>query len=332
MTVWLRAGGAGVAKDRCCSSNASPTFGGPVRTDTDLDTLAVALYVTLDDALASHHEMVPPRPASGFQPRISDAEILTLAVLAQLQGFTSERRWLRFAHAHLRDMFPYLPGQSGYNKHLRKLAGTLAWAQRLLARHCQAWHDDLWLADSTPIECGRSVDTVKRSALAGYAEYGYCASHSRWFWGLRLHLVTTTCGLPILWAVTGARASERDVLDQLTSHYQPTHGWQTLIADKGYASRDLEQSLHDKGIHMLRPARRNEPERPGARYFKPFRQIIESVNATLKTHLDIEHHRGRTLTGLTVRITAALLALTAAIWHNDHSHAPTLRSLTPYDH
>ena len=52
--------------------------------------------------------------------------------------------------------------------------------------------DDVWLVDSTPIECGRSRDTAKRSALAGWAAYGWCASHSRWFWGLRLHLVCTS--------------------------------------------------------------------------------------------------------------------------------------------
>lgn len=173
---------------------------------------------------------------------------------------------------------------------------------------------------------------MKRSALAGYAEYGYCASHSRWFWGMRLHLVTTGCGLPIMWAVTGAKTSERDVVDQLTDVYRPTTGHHTLIADKGYASRELEQSLHHRGIHLLRPPRRGEPQQPGVRYFKPLRQIIESVNATLKTHLDTEHHRGRTPLGLVVRITAALLALTTAIWHNEQCNTPTPRSLIPYDH
>ena len=73
-------------------------------------------------------------------------------------------------------------------------------------------HDDLWVVDSTPIECGRSRETVKRSELAGFAEYGYCASHSRFFWGLRLHLITTLHGLPVGYALTGAKADERDTL------------------------------------------------------------------------------------------------------------------------
>ena len=95
--------------------------------DTDLDTLATALYVTTDDLLAAHPERVPARPRIGFKPRISDAELLTLAVMQALLGFTSEDRFLRYARKNLLGMFPTLPGQSGYNKRLRKLADTMAW-------------------------------------------------------------------------------------------------------------------------------------------------------------------------------------------------------------
>ena len=63
--------------------------------------------------------------------------------------------------------------------------------------------DDVWIADSTPVECGRARETAQRSELAGFAEYGYCAWHSRYFWRLRLHLLCTLQGLPIAAAVTG---------------------------------------------------------------------------------------------------------------------------------
>jgi hypothetical protein len=96
-----------------------------------------------------------------------------------LLGFTSETRWLRYAREHLRPMFPRMPQQSGYNKRLRTLADTMAWLVTALAADTSISDDDLWLVDSTPVECGRSRETATRSALAGWAEYGYCASHSR---------------------------------------------------------------------------------------------------------------------------------------------------------
>jgi hypothetical protein len=91
-----------------------PTSNPEALVDADLDTLATALYVRTDDLLRSTPQRAPWRPAIGFSPQISDAELVTLAVMQALLGFTSESRWLRFATAHLHHLFPYLPQQSGY--------------------------------------------------------------------------------------------------------------------------------------------------------------------------------------------------------------------------
>ncbi len=180
--------------------------------DADLDTLATALYVRIDDLLKTAPERAPWRPATGIAPKVSDAELVTMAVLQALLGYVSEARWLRHARKHLRCLFPYLPGQSGYNKRMRKLAATMGWLTRILATDTSVWGDDVWVIDSTPVECGRSRQIALRSDLAGWAKYGYCASHSRYFWGLRLHLLTTLHGLPVGFALTGAKADERQVL------------------------------------------------------------------------------------------------------------------------
>jgi Transposase DDE domain len=303
--------------------------------DADLDTLATALYVRVDDTLKDHPELGPWRPRVGIAPRLSDAELLTLAVLQVLLGFDEEARWLRHARKHLRPLFPYLPGQAGYNKRLRKSASQLQALIRALAQDTDLWADDVWLIDSTPVECGRSRPTTRRSELAGWAGYGYCASHSRYFWGLRLHLVATPTGLPVTFALANPKIDERDVaIDLLDS--DPTllagRAGQTLIADKGYTSAEFETRLGEHGIELIRPTRRDEPPRPGAPQLKPLRQIIESINATLKTKLSLERHAAHSRQGVLVRVLQRLLALTAVIWHNHHARQPVLRSLTAYDH
>ena len=166
-----------------------------------MDTLATALYVKTDDLLKGSPQLAPSRPGTGIDPKLSDAELVTLAVMQALLGFTSEARWLRHARAQLRHLFPYLPQQPGYNKRLRAAASMIRHCIRVLAADTTVWTDDVWIVDSTPVECGRSRETTKRSDLAGWAEYGYCASHSRYFWGLRLHLVCTLQGLPIAFAL-----------------------------------------------------------------------------------------------------------------------------------
>lgn len=302
--------------------------------DTDLDTLATALYVMTDDLLRAHPERVPARPKGSFEPVTSDAEMLTLAVMQAVLGYPSEARWLRYAHLHLRALFPALPLQPGYNKRLRKLAGTMTWLIGALARQVSISTDDVWVVDSTPVECARSRETVKRSDLAGWAEYGYCASHSRYFWGLRLHLVCTLHGLPIAWALTGAKADEREILTALLAGTEGLHrdAIQLLIADKNYYGKAFEAEIATAGIGLLRKARNGEQPRPGAQFFKPLRQVVESVFDTFKGQLDLERHHGRTIAGVATRVTQRVLALTAIIWHNDRTNAPALRSLTAYDH
>src|SRR5437773_707170 len=81
--------------------------------DADLDTLATALYVRVDDLLKSHPDRVPPRPRVGIAPKLADAELVTLCVMQALLGFTSEARWLRNARAHLRALFPVSAAAAG---------------------------------------------------------------------------------------------------------------------------------------------------------------------------------------------------------------------------
>ena len=282
----------------------------------DLDTLATALYVRTDDLLKQAPYLARWRPKIGMQPKLTDAELVTLAVMQALLGFTSEARWLRHARAHLGHLFRYLPQQPGYNKRLRDAADLVRTVIRVLAVDTTLWTDDVWVVDSTPVECGRSRDTAKRSELAGWAQYGYCASHSRYFWGLRLHLVCTLGGLPVAFALTGAKADERQTLlgilaaDPTLAAERPS---QTVIADKHYYGKDFEHTLDQAGIELLRRARKGEPERPGAQLFKPLRQIIESINQTFKGQLDLERHGGRTPAGVIIRVLQRILALTAAI-------------------
>ena len=197
------------------------------------------------------------------------------------------------------------------------------------------WAGDVWVIDSTPIEGGRSRQTVQRSGLAGWAQYGYCASHSRFFWGLRLHLVATVGGLPIGFALAGAKAGERQVLLSIfeaSPELTAARPGQILIGDKNYDGKDFEAALTGARLTLLRPARKGEPERTGARFFKPLRQVIESVNQTFKAQLGLERHGGRTPAGVIIRVLQRILALTAAIWLNDKTAAHTHRSLTAYDH
>jgi hypothetical protein len=100
---------------------------------TNLDTLATALCVKVDDALKASPELAPWRPPVGIAPTLSDAELI---------GYTSERRWLRRAGRDFRRLFPYLPQQSGYSKRLRAACSLVAHMIRMLAQDTSLWSDE----------------------------------------------------------------------------------------------------------------------------------------------------------------------------------------------
>jgi hypothetical protein len=141
--------------------------------------------------------------------------------------------------------------------------------------------------------------------------------------------------LPVAFALTGAKADERQTLLGMLEAdpgLAAGHLGQTIIGDKNYYGRVFEQELTDRHLKLLRPARKGEPERAGAHLFKPLRQTIESINQTFKGQLDLERHGGRTPAGVIIRVLARVLALTAAVWHNDKTSQPVKRSLIAYDH
>ena len=286
----------------------------------DLDALLICLYVLVDDLL-------PSRRRFGRPPRISDSELICLAVAQVLLDCPNERRFLRLAKQRLGHLFPYIPGQSGFNKRLRSLGPQLVQAVTLLARLSPSFCDRLRLLDSTPVPCAASRETVRRSALAGIGGYGYCRSHSRWFWGFRLFLLCAPDGLPVGFELAAANAPERVVAAELLERV--LEPGQIVIGDKGFAGAEFEQHVAALGCTFLRPDRKDEQPRVGS--LGGVRQWIESAFDTLKDQLSLERHGGRTLSGLISRIARRLLALTAVILHNWQTGNPG-RRLTPYDH
>lgn len=295
---------------------------------TDLDTLLTALYVFCDDHLAPAE-----RRRAGRRKKLSDAELLCLAVAQVLLGFPSQHHWLRFAYGRLGHLFPYLPHQPGYHKRLIAATPLILRTIQMLATQVPSHTDQLRLIDATPLPCGTSRQTVKRSELAGWANYGYCASHSRFYWGLKLYLVTTLEGMPVVWCLADPKLGEREVAADLLAHARDLAAFPAgvvVIGDKGFAGREFERDMTNLGITFVRPDRRDETRRHGN--LAIIRQRIESIFNTAKRQLSLEQHGARTTAGVIARVAQRLLALATAIWHNWTINAPVKRSLIAYDH
>jgi hypothetical protein len=291
-----------------------------------LDDLVIALYVTID-------ELLEPRRGPGRPPKLSDAELLCLAIAQVLLGYRSERRWLRAVNTRLGHLFPYVCGQAAYNRRLRRAAPLVATISQALAVACPSWCDQWRLLDATPIPCGASRQTVRRSDLAGWAGYGYDRSHSRWYWGLKLYLLACPDGMPTAWCLAAPSQGEREVaeglLDRATRQHVLRPGM-VVLADKGLAGHAFEQFVGALDAWLVRPDRADEPARFGN--LGGARQWIEAIIDTLKDQLSLEGHGAHTINGVWVRVAQRLLALAASVWFNWQLDAPVKRSLVAYDH
>lgn len=283
----------------------------------DLDLLCISVYCTADDLL-------PERPGNARR-RLSDAEIVTLCVAQVLMGIPSDRRFLRAARRQLGHLFPYLPSQDALHKRRARLTESIEWLIGVFASRSPGSDDELLLLDSTPVECGRSLETTRRSRLGEVAGYGYCKSHSRWFWGMRLHLLCAPDGTPRAATLVAADRPEREIALGLLA--RTLKGGETIVCDKGYAGREFADAVHNLGGTIARPARRDEPSQ--GPHLAPIRQRIESVFLTCKDLLTLERHGARTPHNLTARIATRLLALAACITLNHQLGRPS-RAIANY--
>ena len=208
----------------------------------DLDTLCIAVYCTADDLL--------PAARANARRKVSDAEPVTLCVAQAIMGIPSDRRFLAVARRQLGHLFPRRPGQAGYHKRRRALAETIEWLIGVFADRSPGAGDRLLLIDSTPVECARSRETVMRSALADAADYGYSASHSRFFWGFRLHAIFAPDGTPRARALCSPKRDERavglELIGRLERPARTDPGGRQGLCRAGLRLRGRRPGRHDR--------------------------------------------------------------------------------------
>src|SRR5205809_1277610 len=275
----------------------------------DLEALVVAGYVFADEYL------VPARP--GRRAKVSDAELVALAVCQAAIGISSDRQFLGLVGRILPGWFPRLPSQSQYNRRLRSLVELISAVQQRLAY----WLDTggVRLADGTLIAVANYPGCAQRSDFAGFARYGYAKSQHRFVWGVRLVLLTDPRGLPLGYTLVPAGEKEYEpIADLLTG--TPA---EQVIADKGLWGSAYRRRLAADGTDLLTPAKqRTSDNQTTERRLASTRLTIESVFANLKGHMRLEHHLAKTPAGLAARIAQRLLALTLGILLNTLNGRP----------
>jgi hypothetical protein len=282
----------------------------------DLETLVVAAY---------YFASLLPVPRAGRPPRVTDAELVALAVAQAVMGISSDRQFLGLVWKVLPGFFPRLLSQAQYNRRLRALTPQLVWVQQRLSELLAT--GNLRLADGTLVGVANYAGCAAKSEFAGLAAYGWCPSKSRYYWGMRLVLLVDRKGLPVGYTLVPANEKEYEPVRELIL----ADGSSLLICDKGLWGRQYAETLRLEGVVIRTPDRvRTTDNLERERSLARVRLVVESTIANLKCQMRLEQHLAKTPAGLVQRIAQRLLALTLGMLINTLTGRPP-RALVAYD-
>jgi len=241
---------------------------------------------------------------------LSDAEVLTLAILSQWPRWRSERDFFRFADAHLREYFPNLLSPSQLNRRIRALEPELRALQSTLAETQAEPREVYHVLDTTLIPAVVRVRAFRKGLFAGQAAFGRCVSKTEWVYGFKVALSVTSEGIVTALGSAPPNCDERPIGEFLVA----SDGHDAFLADKGFSSVEWErQWLEEYGALVAatpqKSARRAWPEE-ACRWAVGKRQLIEGVIWQLKDYFGLERHRAKTLSGLLTRLAAKVAAYT----------------------
>ena len=254
------------------------------------------LFCLIDDAYA----LLNPR-ARCYESikRLGDSEVIALALFQQLRGVESERSFLRDAERFFSHLFPGVVGlaPSSFHRRVRKL-------RRFLEPLRRAVLEDLVGDPETLLVYSTLLATLHPRQVAqsaGFPGAGWVRWGSFSVYGVKLHLLCATNGVPISYELTPANVAEVRLTEELLAGANLRDDLaRRLLGDLAYRSEALGRALAECGISLV-------TERADQR---GQRQRIEIALSSLKRVFGLGETLATTLVGLASRIAAKVAAYT----------------------
>jgi IS5 family transposase len=262
------------------------------------------LFCLTDDAYAY---LNPQAKSYESIKRLSDSEVLTLALLQQLRGVESERSFLRDAERFFAHLFPGVIGlhPSSFHRRLRRLGRFLEPLRRVVLVELVGEPETL-IVDSTLLEVLHPRQVAQSEGFAG-------AAWVRWgsfaVYGMKLHLLCATNRVPLSYELTAANIADALLVRELLAGAGLDEGEvaRMLLGDLAYRSSELREELAERGILL---ATEKADRRP------PIRQQVEVCFAALKGVFGMDGTLAKTLVGLATRIATKVAAYTYGLYIN----------------
>src|SRR5438270_347007 len=291
-------------------------------------TVLTTLFTIVDDVMKGsaviQHALKRPGPA----PKLSDSEVVTIAIYQELIGEPREDHFFRLHHASLRTFFPRLNERSRYNRRKRDLWSVILAVRVSLQIVLEALElEETAAIDSAPVPCVGYKRTKQASDFADTADYGVCSSKAMKYFGLKLHSVVSLTGVVMGFVLTRASRYDNQVVIELLDSF--AHHLKRLLGDGAYNDAALQTFLEQyRSLELLAPVKVNQPpvrSQQAQQQLNRLRLICETVNAQLQEQLHLSKHYAKSTWGLLTRMAAKLTAHSVGMMVNQLLGRPLLR-------
>lgn len=279
-----------------------------IQNNENLRDIFTIIYTLIDDIYLEVTPIHIRNRRNIGESNLSDSEIITIAILGEAFGLSSEKSWFNFIKREYIDLFPKIGDRTRFNRTKNNLHDTILNIQKNMLSLIGYEEDKLRIIDSMPIpvcEFGRAKFT---KSFKGIASYGYCASKKETFFGFKLHALCTQNGFISDFVLTRANVDDREAVWDLVNQYADI----SIIGDKGYVNKRLSPELkNERQIKLIFMKRDNDKNQ----YTKDFRQIIFKIRRRIETsfsqlseQFNVNKVLSKSITGLQTRITLKILS------------------------
>src|SRR5437667_4787958 len=294
----------------------------------DKATVLTTLFTIVDDTMKGSSMIQDALKRPGPAPRLSDSEVITLALYQELIGEPREDHLFRLQQASLRPFFPGLNERSRYNRRKRDLWSVILAVRVSLQVVLDAFElEETAAIDSAPVPCVSYKRGKGASDFVGSGDYGVCSSNAMKYFGYKLHSVVSLSGLILGFLLTPAsRYDNQPVVELLDS---VSHHLKRLLGDGAYNDATLQGYLEQyRSLALLAPTKVNQsPARSlqAQRQLNRLRLICETVNAQLQEQLHLSKHYAKSTWGVMTRIAAKVTAHSVGMMVNTLLGRPALQ-------
>lgn len=249
----------------------------------------------------------------GFDPGLTDAEVLTMEIVGEMEGKDSDAAIWRYFDGHWREWFPEIGSYPNFAKH----CANLRWMKEKVMATLFPADSGLHIIDGVPIRLCHLARSYRCKSLREYTDFGYCAAKDEHYWGLRGHPVINERGYIVHCSYTSPKVDEREVLENLRGTIKGM-----LLGDKGFIGEERRLSLLADGINLQTLKRKNMTEtRPKCflKWLAKTRKTIETAISLLTEMFNFNQPKARSIHHFINKTARKILAYNFYIMLRSHS-------------